>query len=88
MLRKIGFIVLLTALSGAASAGGTCKYLFGIFPYDCTSSGGGGGGEGGRGVRGGPTAAPEIDLGSTAAGLTLALGGLVVLRGRRARSPK
>jgi hypothetical protein len=84
MLKKIGFIVLLTALSGAASAGETCKYLLGIFPYDCTSSGDGGG----RGVRGGPTAAPEIDLGSTAAGLTLALGGLVVLRTRRVRNPK
>jgi hypothetical protein len=79
MLKKIGFIVLLTALSGAASAGETCKYFLGIFPYDCKSNGGGGGG--------GPTVAPEIDLGSTAAGLTLALGGLVVLRARRARSP-
>ena len=87
MLKKIGFIVLLAALSGTASAGETCKYLLGIFPYDCTSSGGGGGG-GGRGARGGPTAAPEIDLASTAAGVTLALGGLAVLRGRRARSPK
>jgi hypothetical protein len=82
MLKKIGFIVLLAALSGTASAGETCKYLLGIFPYDCTSSGGG------RGARGGPTAAPEIDLASTAAGVTLALGGLAVLRGRRARSPK
>jgi hypothetical protein len=84
MLKKIGFIVLLTALSGAASAG-DCKHFLGVFPYDCTSSGGGGGG---RGVRGGPTAAPEIDLGSTAAGLTLALGGLAVLRARRVRNPK
>jgi hypothetical protein len=79
MRRKIAFIVLLTAISSAASAGETCKYLFGILPYDCkpTSSGGGGGG---------PTVAPEIDLGSTAAGLTLALGGLAVLSARRARS--
>jgi len=81
MLKKIGFIVLLTALSGAASAGETCKYFLGIFPYHCTSNGGGGGG-------GGPTVAPEIDLGSTAAGLTLALGGLAVLRARRVRNPK
>lgn len=79
MLKRIGLIVLLTALSGAASAGETCKYFLGIFPYDCTSSGGG---------RGGPTAAPEIDLVSTGAGLTLALGGLVVLRARRVRNPE
>ncbi len=83
MLKKIGLIVLLTARSGAASAGQTCKYFLGFFPYDCTSNGGGGGG-GGRG----PTVAPEIDLGSTAAGLTLALGGLAVLRARRVRNPK
>ena len=86
MLKKIGFIVLLTALSGAASAGETCKYFLGVFPYDCTSSDHGDRGD--RRDRDGPTAAPEIDLGSTAAGLTFALGGLVVLRARRARSPK
>jgi|HubBroStandDraft_6_1064221.scaffolds.fasta_scaffold1278910_1 hypothetical protein len=82
MLKRIGFIVLLTALSGAASAtpsppGVTCKYLLGMIPYDCQPI-----------VKGGPTVAPEIDLGSTAAGMTLALGGLVVLRARRAQSEK
>ena len=79
MLKKIGLIALLTALSGAASAGETCKYFLGIFPYDCKPTSGGGGG---------PKVAPEIDLGSTAAGLTLALGGLAVLRARRARTPQ
>ena len=84
MLKRIGFIVLLTALSGAASAGGgeTCKYFF-FLPYDCapTSSGGGGGGRN-------YTVAPEIDLGTTGAALTLALGGLAVLRARRVRNLK
>jgi hypothetical protein len=83
MLKRIAFIALLTALSGAASAGQsgqsgqTCKYLLFIIPYDCKPT-----------TTGGPTVAPEIDLGSTAAGLTLALGGLVVLRARRAQSEK
>jgi hypothetical protein len=76
VLKKIGFIAMLAALSGSASAGQTCKYFLGILPYDC------------KPTTTGPTIAPEFDLSSTAAGLTLALGGLVVLRARRARSPK
>lgn len=84
MLKKIGFIVLLTALSGAASAGPACQSFWGI-PYDCHPTSGGGGGEGGRG---GPTIAPEIDIGLAGAGLTLALGGLAVLRARRAQNTK
>jgi hypothetical protein len=80
MLKRIALIALLTALSGAASAGTpgqTCKYLLFVIPYDCKPT-----------STGGPTVAPEIDLASTAAGLTFALGGLVVLRARRARSGK
>lgn len=80
MLKRIGLIVLLTGLSGAASATTlTCKYFLGI-PYDCKPVV--------PVVPVGPAIAPEIDLGSTAAGLTLALGGLVVLRARRVRSEK
>jgi hypothetical protein len=80
MLKKIGLIALLTGLSGAASATNlTCKYFLGL-PYDCKPTT--------PIVPVGPAVAPEIDLGSTAAGLTLALGGLVVLRARRARSEK
>ena len=75
MLKKVGLIVILTALSGAASAGESCTWFLGLIPI-C------------KPTTTGPTVAPEIDLGSTAAGLTLALGGLLVVRARRARSAK
>jgi hypothetical protein len=80
MVKKMGLIVLLAALSGVASADPTCKVEhFLLFTWlDCTNTGGGGT----------TTVAPEMDPASTATGLTLALGGLVVLGARRARSAK
>jgi hypothetical protein len=81
MIKKLGLIALLAAVSGAANAGQvvcTIQYLWGIIPIGetCTSTGGNGHG-------GSPAAAPEIDPGSAMAALTLVTGGLVVLRGRR-----
>jgi hypothetical protein len=87
MVKKIGLVLVLAALSSVASAGGsgssgfscTTDYLnwFGIkIPYEvCTSNGGGS-----------AAAAPEIDSASGVAGLTLVLGGLAVLRSRRSKA--
>jgi hypothetical protein len=81
MIRKLALAVVLTTAAGIASAtppGVTCTlhYFLGIFPYEvCTSTP--------------PTkpvvAAPEIDAASAVAGLTLMIGGLAVLRGRRSK---
>jgi hypothetical protein len=83
MVRKIALAILLTTVAGIASAstspGLTCTtyYFLGIFPYEvCTWNN--------------PppkpvVAAPEIDPGSAIAGLTLMIGGLAVLRGRRSK---
>jgi hypothetical protein len=68
MIRKIGLVLLLAALSGAASAGEGCKTQQCIGRHHHGSD---------------PVAAPEIDPASAIAGLTLAMGGLAVLRGRR-----
>jgi hypothetical protein len=84
MVRKFGLAILLASVAGVASAtpsGVSCttEYLWGIFPYEvCTTA---------------PShkhvvAAPEIDAASAAAGLTLMVGGLAVLRGRRSRIAK
>jgi hypothetical protein len=69
--------MLLMGLAGIASAGESCKveYLFGWIPMEVCSPALGG--------RTPPQAAPEIDGGSAIAALTLALGGLAVLRSRR-----
>jgi hypothetical protein len=77
MVRKVGVLVLLMGLSGIASAGESCKveYFLGWIPIEVCSP-----------VLGGttsPKAAPEIDPGSAITALTLAMGGLAVLRGRR-----
>jgi hypothetical protein len=82
MLRKLALAIVLTTAAGIASAtvsgpGVTCTkhWFLGLFPYDvCT-------------VTSPPktVAAPEIDAGSAAAGLTLMIGGLAVLRGRRGK---
>jgi hypothetical protein len=81
MVRKLALAIVLTTVAGIASAtvsspGVTCTkhWLFGLFPYDvCTAA---------------PpktVAAPEIDAASAVAGLTLMIGGLAVLRGRRSK---
>lgn len=77
MVRTVGLLVLLMGLSGIASAGESCKveYFLWWFPIEVCSPV----------IGGGPTpkAAPEIDPGSAITGITLAMGGLAVLRGRR-----
>jgi hypothetical protein len=85
MVRKIALGILLTAVTGAASASSSsdrsCKteYLWGIIPYEvCTIAR----------KNPGPVAAPEINAASAVAGLTLMIGGLAVLRGRRAKGAK
>jgi hypothetical protein len=81
MVRKLALAIVLTTAAGIASAtppGVTCTthYLWGIFPYEvCTSTP----------PPRGPVAAPEIDAASAVAGLTLMIGGLAVLRGRRSK---
>ncbi len=88
MMKKIGLMVLLATISGGVSADvrsdGQCttKYLFfGLISYQsCPHRGGGGGG--------GLVSAPEIDPASAMAGLTLLMGGLAVLRGRRLNNTK
>jgi hypothetical protein len=81
VLKKIGLTVLLAALSGVASAGESCKIEYFLwFPIEiCTHTGGHGSS---------PAVAPEIDPASAMAGLTLALGGLAVVRGRRFKNRK
>ena len=80
MVRKLALAIVLTTAAGIASAtppGVTCTthYFLGIFPYEvCTNTP--------------PTktvAAPEIDAASAVAGLSLMIGGLAVLRGRRSK---
>ena len=79
MVRKLALAIVLTTAAGIASAtpvGVTCTthYLFGIFPYEvCTKT------------PSNPVRAPEIDAASAVAGLTLMVGGLAVLRGRRSK---
>jgi hypothetical protein len=81
MIRKFAFAILMTSVAGIASAtvsqGGTCTthWFLGIIPYEvCTTA-----------PKPNPIAAPEIDGASAAAGLTLMIGGLAVLRGRRSK---
>jgi hypothetical protein len=80
MLRKLALAIVLTTATGIASAtpaGVTCTthYLFGVIPYEvCTVV-----------KTPKPTAAPEIDAASAVAGLTLMIGALAVLRGRRSK---
>jgi hypothetical protein len=80
MVRKFALAILMTTVAGIASAkvnapGVTCTthYFWGIFPYEvCTNN-----------PPSNPVRAPEIDPTSAVAGLTLMIGGLAVLRGRR-----
>jgi hypothetical protein len=91
MVRKFALAILLATVAGVASAtppGVTCKteYFWGFIPYEvCTID---------------PShkhidpshkhvvAAPEIDAASAVAGLTLMVGGLAMLRGRRSKIAK
>ncbi len=80
MVRKIALAILLTTAAGIASAsssGVTCTthYLFGVIPYEVCAKA--------RPPK--SVAAPEIDAASAVAGLTLMIGGLAVLRGRRTK---
>lgn len=82
MVRKLALAILLTTVAGIASAtttppGVTCTkhYFLGFIPYEiCTST-----------PRRKPVAAPEINAASAIAGLTLTIGALAVLRGRRGK---
>jgi LPXTG-motif cell wall-anchored protein len=84
MLRKLGLAMLLATVASVASAtppGVSCttEYFWGIFPYEvCTSD------PSHRHI----VAAPEMDASSAIAGLTLMVGGLAVLRGRRRKVAK
>lgn len=81
MVRKLALAILLTTVAGIASANTstdvTCTkhWFLGIFPYEVCKNN----------PPTGPVAAPEIDAASTVAGLTLMIGGLAVLRGRRGK---
>jgi len=80
MIRKLALAIVLTSAAGIASAGArgstcTTHYFLGIFPYEvCTTT-----------PRPNPVTAPEIDTASAVAGLTLMIGGLFVVRGRRSK---
>lgn len=84
MVRKFGMAILLATVAGFASAtppGVTCttEYFLGIFPYEvCTYDP----------MHKHVVAAPEMDAASAIAGLTLMIGGLAVLRGRRSKVAK
>ncbi len=76
--KKVTATIVLCAIAGIASAGGGRG-----------GHGGHGGGHGGGGWGGnGPVAAPEIDPASASSALTLLLGGLAVVRSRRAARGK
>jgi hypothetical protein len=84
MVRKFALAILLTTVAGVASAtsssGVSCTthYFLGFIPYEvCTTT-----------PPPKPVAAPEIDAASAVAGLTLMIGGLAVLRGRRSKVSK
>lgn len=80
MVRKLALAILLTTSAGIASATVstvtcTTHWFLGIIPYEvCTNN-----------PPTKPVAAPEIDASSAVAGLTLMIGGLAVLRGRRGK---
>jgi hypothetical protein len=83
MVRKIALAILLSTVASIASATPpnitcTTHWFLGIIPYEvCTST-----------PPPKPVAAPEIDAASAAAGLTLMIGALAVLRGRRSNIAK
>lgn len=77
MVRNIGLALALMTMAGVASARDSDK-CFHILWFDfCPPS-----------EKHEPVKAPEIDPSSAMAGLTLMLGGLAVLRGRRSKITK
>ena len=80
MVRKLALAILFATAAGIASAtpiGVICTthWFLGIIPYEvCTS-----------GPSPNPVKAPEIDAASAVAALTLTIGALAVLRGRRSK---
>jgi hypothetical protein len=80
MVRKLALTILLTTAAGIASAkdpGATCTthWFLGLIPYEVCKTA----------PQPNPIAAPEIDGASAVAGLTLMIGGLAVMRGRRSK---
>jgi hypothetical protein len=88
MVRKFALAILLTTVAGIASAsvtppGVTCttEWFLGFIPYEvCTVAP--------KPESKSVVAAPEIDEASAVAGLTLMIGGLAVLQGRRSKIAK
>jgi len=85
-MKKLAGMVMMLALTSSAYAGSgggggvgglicQIELLLGMVS-SCPSGNGGSGGSG-------PAAAPEMDATSAIAGLTLMVGGLAVIRGRR-----
>ena len=84
MVKKFALAILLATVAGIASAtpaGVSCttEYFWGIFPYEvCTIDP----------PRKHVVSAPEISAASAVGGLTLLIGSLAVLRGRRGKTAK
>jgi hypothetical protein len=80
MLSKIALVVLLSGICGVASANEACTVHWdGWWPtLVCTT----------MGDKKKTVTAPEIDPASAMGGLTMLLGGLAVLRGRRTKNSK
>jgi hypothetical protein len=82
MAKMIGLAMLFLSLTGAASASvssSSCQPIYILwweFNFCPTQPPN----------QGNPTAAPEIDPAAALSGMTLALGGLAVLRGRRLKN--
>jgi hypothetical protein len=82
MLKKLALAIVLTTAAGIASAtppGVTCTthYFLGFIPYEVCKTN--------TPSPSNPVRAPEIDAASAVAGLTLMIGALAVLRGRRSK---
>jgi hypothetical protein len=85
MVRKFAFAILLTTVAGVASASVsppgvicTTHWFLGFIPYEVCANNS-------NNSSPTPVKAPEIDAASAAAGLTLTIGALAVLRGRRSK---
>jgi len=72
LVKAIGLAVLLASFASVSSAGPVTSIICKIDPKFGKIC---------------ATKAPEVDPASAAAGLTLLMGGLVVLRGRRSKKP-
>ena len=81
MIKKIGFLVLLAALSGAASARETCTIhqVMGYHYRACVPDD--------TGSDASPVVAPRINSTSVVAAFTVVLSGLTLLYNRRLRDP-